>query len=208
MFVLAACITGEILVKCCYSLEGDLIREGTRDLIFAAFRHIERVRVHFEPEEMYADNEVIDEIMIAERAATHFNLPEADEKIKEAEAALRACQGECDGAQAAVDSAEQAVLSGMQASDAPRPAQRQRRAAAIDSFVGQNAQARADERQLGNENLIASAAREQIKKAKIDAAKEKVRQRLLELQRRAPPKTKEGWKALGRAVTRPAKAYH
>lgn len=202
----AACITGEVLVKCCYSLEGNLVDAGTQDLIFGAFRHIERVRIHFEPEQMYGGNAEIDEI--AERAAAYFNIPEADGLIKEAEADLRICQGNCDDAEASVASAEQAVLSGMQAADAPRPAQRQRRAAAEDSYVGQRHQSRADERQNENKNLLAAAAQEQMRKDNVDAAKEKVRKRLLELQRRAPPKDKEGWTDIARAVCAPAKAYH
>ena len=175
-------------------------------MLLSAIRHIERVRIHFEPEEMYTDN--VEIVEIAERAAAYFHLPEADAEIKRAEAQLRICQVDCDGAQALVDSAEQAVLNGMQAAYAPRPAQSQRRAAAEDSYVGQRHQAHADERQAGNEGLIAGAAREHLRKAAVDAAKEKVRQRVLELQRRAPPKTVEGWVGIARGVSGPAKVYH
>ena len=50
-----------------------MVDEGTQDLIFGAFRHIERVRIHFGPEKMYGDNAEIDKI--AEMAAAYFNLP-------------------------------------------------------------------------------------------------------------------------------------
>ena len=108
---LAATVTiGKEMVICTYSVEEDAISEGVQDIIFAAQRHIERVRVMFHSSTCFHNNNAIKDVCL--EAAAFANSVEAGAKFLQAQEAATSAQQAVDRAQADLDNAKPATEPG------------------------------------------------------------------------------------------------
>ena len=128
----AKCIGGLPLVQCTYALEGD-----GGDLIFGAHQRLERVRVAMAPDRIFDNNAEIKEI--AKRWVAWSTSAGAQVEIDNAARERAKCDQEYAAAEALAEAAAAAAIA---EPDPQRPAQRQRRDAAVQSNIGQNRQAR------------------------------------------------------------------
>ena len=203
MELAARCITGMVLHIACTCLEGDNLGDDQQDLIFAAHRHLERIRIHFQPDEVYAGN--ADMLEIASRAVVWANSPDAEAEINAAEAAYQVAAAAHDASEAAARAADAAVLDDGGV-DEPPP-QRVRRAAADNSAIGQRAAARANQSQDERAAKLKKAGDAAVEKSKRNEQKEKEKEKKAEAERKAPPKTIEGWMKVGEKVVVKARSY-
>ena len=184
-------------VQCCMALE-----EDGDDLIFAAHQRLERVRVAMAPERMFEHNAEIQEI--AERWLVWSTSPEALQDIASAERELAKCEAECEAAEALASATAAAAVS---EPDQQRPAQRPRREAAVQSVVGQNAQARENNSQGERERLVSKAAEQAVAAAEKKKQEEAANKKAAEAKRRAPPQTLKECHDVVEAVMQAPRAY-
>jgi hypothetical protein len=191
-----------VLHIACTCPEGDNLDDGQQDLIFAAHRHLERIRIHFQPDNVYAGN--ADMLEIANRAVVWANSPDAEAEIHAAEAAYQVVAAAHNVSEAAARAADAAVLDD---DDVDQPTQRVRRAAADNSAIGQRAAARANQSQDERAAKLKKAGDAAVEKSKRNEQKEKEKEKKAEAERKAPPKTIEGWMKVGEKVVVKARSY-